>query len=66
MAEGWTAPDRLAIQNGNAGGLLAPVLTPLISQHFGWQAGLGLACGVCLVGAVLWFWVDASGRPQQG
>jgi len=47
---------------GNAGGLLAPVVTPLFSGYFGWQSGLGLACGVSLAGAALWFWIDPAGR----
>ena len=42
---------------GNFGGLLAPVITPLFSHYFGWQAGLGLASGLCVVGAVLWLWI---------
>jgi MFS family permease len=54
---------------GNAGGLLAPTLTPLISAHFGWQAGLAVASGVCLVGAALWWGVgsaDCLEEPSQG
>lgn len=47
---------------GNAGGALAPWLTPLVSHHFGWPTGLGLACVVCFLGAVNWFWID----PDEG
>jgi MFS family permease len=47
---------------GNAGGLLAPVVTPLFSEYFGWQAGLSLASVFCLVGAVLWYWIDPAER----
>ena len=47
---------------GNAGGIVAPVLTPLFSHYFGWQAGLGLACVICLMGGVLWFWIDPAER----
>jgi MFS family permease len=43
---------------GNAGGLVAPVLTPLFSKHFGWQNGLGVASVFCLCGAALWWWID--------
>jgi MFS family permease len=50
---------------GNAGGLLAPILTPIISQFFGWQAGLGLASVVCLVGAVLWLPIDPSEHLEE-
>ncbi len=43
---------------GNAGGLLAPFVTPLLSKYFGWQAGLGLAAIFCIAGATLWYWID--------
>jgi MFS transporter, ACS family, D-galactonate transporter len=47
---------------GNAGGILAPIVTPWISDalHFGWQSGLAVSSGVCLTGAVLWYWIDAE------
>jgi MFS family permease len=49
---------------GNAGGALAPYLTPLISHHFGWPAGIGVACIICFLGAVNWLWIDPDeGRP---
>jgi len=51
---------------GNAGGLLAPVVTPLFSAYFSWQAGIGLASLVCLVGAVLWLWIDPAERTRAG
>ena len=47
---------------GNLGGMLAPVVTPLFSDFFGWRAGLGLASGLCVFGAVLWVWID----PDEG
>jgi MFS family permease len=43
---------------GNAGGLLAPVLTPLFSERLGWQAGFSVASLLCLIGAVCWYWID--------
>jgi MFS family permease len=45
---------------GNAGGLLAPVITPLFSKFVGWQAGISVACFVCVAGAVLWWWIDPT------
>jgi MFS transporter, ACS family, D-galactonate transporter len=45
---------------GNAGGLLAPVLTPWIGEEFGWTPAIAVACFVCGVGAVLWLWIDAE------
>jgi MFS family permease len=56
-ARGGTAA---AIMNtgGNLGGLLAPVVTPFVAAHLGWQLGMGLASVVCAIGAVLWYWID--------
>jgi ACS family D-galactonate transporter-like MFS transporter len=67
MAEGafWTAALHIggeyggtaaSIMNtgGNGVGLLAPILTPLVSDWLGWRTGLGLAGVACLIGAVLW------------
>jgi sugar phosphate permease len=47
---------------GNAGGLIAPVLTPYVSAWLGWQAGLGLASVACFIGAMCWIWID----PDEG
>jgi MFS family permease len=49
---------------GNLGGLLAPVVTPWISEMFGWQCGLALGAVACLVGVCLWFGVDPSERHR--
>ncbi len=75
----WTASVRIggarggtaaAILNtgGNAGGLLAPALTPYLGDWLGWQGGLGVAGIVCLAGAVLWGGVvpDHYLRGAQG
>jgi len=72
----WTAAVRIggarggtaaAILNtgGNAVGLLAPVVTPAIAEHFGWQAGLVLASVVCVGGAALWWGVTAAGLSHS-
>ena len=47
---------------GNAGGALAPLLTPLIGEHFGWQGALVVASVLCFLGAILWRWID----PDEG
>jgi MFS family permease len=78
LSEGsyWTASVRIggvrggtaaAVMNtgGNAGGLLAPVLTPFLSQLLGWRAGLGAAGIVCLAGAALWLPIDPSDRLED-
>lgn len=48
---------------GNAGGILAPVVTPLFSVYFGWQGGIALAGLFCVLGAALWYWIDV--RPDS-
>jgi MFS family permease len=45
---------------GNAGGVIAPIITPLVSRYWGWQWGIGLGGLVCLAGACLWLWIDPS------
>jgi MFS transporter, ACS family, D-galactonate transporter len=39
---------------GNGIGLLAPILTPIIGNAFGWSAAVVVACCVCAVGGALW------------
>jgi dipeptide/tripeptide permease len=50
---------------GNAGGVVAPIVTPLVSESFGWGWGIGLGSLVCLAGVTFWLWIDpgeGSGR----
>lgn len=53
---------------GNAGGLLAPVFTPLIGGYFGWTAAIVVACLVCAIGALLWLVIDSEAvkKPRHG
>lgn len=52
---------------GNAGGILSPLLTPLISAHFGWPAAILVSGVVCVYGACLWLWIDPRERlPDEG
>jgi ACS family glucarate transporter-like MFS transporter len=39
---------------GNLGGLLAPVATVYVAEHYGWGAGFFVASLVCLIGVMLW------------
>jgi ACS family D-galactonate transporter-like MFS transporter len=45
---------------GNVGGIVAPIVTPWISDElgYGWPAGLAIGSAVCIIGAVLWYWID--------
>jgi MFS family permease len=50
---------------GNLGGMLAPVVTPLIGRQFGWGWAVGVGGAVCLAGVVLWLWIDPSERAAE-
>ena len=47
---------------GNAGGLVAPVITPWVSRLLNWYCAIGLGSLICLVGASLWWWIDPAER----
>jgi MFS family permease len=42
---------------GNAGGLLAPILTPVLALQFDWKIAVAAGGFYCLLGAVLWAWI---------
>jgi ACS family glucarate transporter-like MFS transporter len=52
---------------GNLGGMLAPVITPLIAKYFGWAGGLYFGCLVVLASALTWFWIspEPAGRARD-
>jgi MFS family permease len=43
---------------GNLGGMLAPVLTPMIAVHFGWAGGLYFGSLMVLIGMLTWLLID--------
>lgn len=43
---------------GNAGGIVAPVLTPWVGQLFGWPWAISLGSLYCIIGALFWIWID--------
>jgi MFS family permease len=45
---------------GNLGGMLAPVVTPLIAKWAGWSAGLYAGGAVALIGVAVWFFIGAE------
>jgi sugar phosphate permease len=55
-----------AIMNtgGNGIGLLAPMITPFVSDALGWKWGIGLGALICVGGALCWFWIDPSEKNQ--
>jgi MFS family permease len=50
---------------GNLGGLIAPIVTPWVGEHYNWSAAIGLAAVVCLLGAGLWRWIDPRERVHE-
>lgn len=54
---------------GNVGGMLAPVMTPLIAQRFGWTGALSFASFIVLLGMLAWLVIEPTHRadqPKQG
>ena len=52
----------------NIGGVVSPMLTPLLGEIFGWEPALHLAAGLSVLAALAWFWITppaptASGSP---
>lgn len=50
---------------GNGGGLLAPVLTPVISGWLGWSWGISLGGVICLLGALCWFGIVPPAKSDE-
>ena len=50
---------------GNAGGMLAPVLTPWIGQLYGWGYAVGLGALISLFGVLLWLGIEIGAKPEQ-
>jgi hypothetical protein len=57
-----------AIMNtgGNGIGLLAPLLTPVISTALGWQWGICIGGIVGFIGALCWWGIDPAGPDANG
>jgi MFS family permease len=50
---------------GNAGGILAPILTPWVGERLGWTWAIGLGGLVCLSGVALWLGIDPGEDPSE-
>jgi MFS family permease len=60
---------------GNAGGLIAPWITPRVStwialefgvsEKLGWQWAIGLGSAIAVAGAVLWLWIRPLDERSQ-
>jgi len=51
---------------GNALGLLAPVVTPWLGEHYGWRTAVTVACVLCGVGGLLWFGIRSGAADEGG
>lgn len=53
-----------AIMNtgGNGIGLLAPMVTPWLASHLGWQWGIGVGAIIGVLGASCWFGISGTER----
>ena len=50
---------------GNLGGMLAPVLTPLIATRFGWTGGLYFGSFVVMLGVLTWIFIDPTKKMAE-
>lgn len=50
----------------NLGGLISPVLTPLLAARFGWERALWVSAGLAVLGAALWFWIREAPAAEDG
>jgi ACS family glucarate transporter-like MFS transporter len=46
----------------NLGGLISPMLTPIIASYIGWEKALQVAAGLAIIGALLWFWIKPPSK----
>jgi MFS family permease len=51
-----------AIMNtgGNGVSALAPVITPILAKHFGWESAIGVACAICALGGLMWLGIEPA------
>lgn len=49
---------------GNIGGFISPVLTPIMADRIGWTGAIAVACGICALGGVVWFWIKLPDSDQ--
>ncbi len=50
---------------GNLGGMLAPTVTPLLAQWFGWSWGLYAGGAVVLAGVMVWFFLESDSKVHE-
>ena len=43
---------------GQIGGAVVGILTPILAAQLGWSGSFLFTAGVCILGAVAWFFID--------
>jgi len=49
----------------NLGGLISPMLTPILGEMFGWEPALHCAAGLSILAAVAWFWISPANAASS-
>jgi ACS family glucarate transporter-like MFS transporter len=44
----------------NLGGLISPMLTPILGEAFGWEPALHVAAGLSVLAAAAWLWITPA------
>jgi ACS family glucarate transporter-like MFS transporter len=47
---------------GNSGGMISPIVMPILAQRWGWTVALQIAAAVILLGSLLW-WLLQADKP---
>jgi ACS family glucarate transporter-like MFS transporter len=50
----------------NIGGMISPMLTPLVGEALGWEPALHLAAGLSVLAALAWFWITPPAPASSG
>ena len=50
----------------NLGGVVSPMLTPVLGERFGWEPALHLAAGLSVLAALAWFWIRPADAAPDG
>ena len=50
----------------NIGGMISPMLTPLVGEALGWEPALHLAAGLSVLAALAWFWITPPAPASAG
>jgi ACS family glucarate transporter-like MFS transporter len=50
----------------NIGGVVSPMLTPMLGEMFGWEPALHIAAGLSVLAALAWFWITPQPVTPSG